>query len=134
LEKKKNFSPKDLYATVLDEVLLVPTPVLETVIQVVIDVGVDEDNRVMMELEELLVDPILVVAAVVEPDDTVVPLELVPVDTDDVDEGKRVMMELEEILVDAILVVAAAVEPDDTVVPLELVLVDTDDVDDVDPL
>ncbi len=59
---------------------------LETVIQVVIDVGVDEGKRVMMELEELVVDPILVVAAVVEPDDAVVPLELVLVDTDDVDD------------------------------------------------
>jgi hypothetical protein len=84
--EKKNFSPKDLYATVLGEVLLVPTPVLEAVIEVVIGVNVDDSKLVMMELEELLVDPILVVVAVVEPADTVVPLELVPVDTDDVDD------------------------------------------------
>ncbi|CAF4764880.1 unnamed protein product, partial [Rotaria magnacalcarata] len=39
----------------------------------------------MMEFEELLVDSILVVATIAEPDDTVVPGELLPVDTDDVD-------------------------------------------------
>ncbi|CAF1382081.1 unnamed protein product [Rotaria magnacalcarata] len=82
---RKKFSPKDLYTVVLDELLVVPVPALKTVIEVVIRVAVDDSKLVMMEVEELLVDSILVVATIAEPDDTVVPGELLPVDTDDVD-------------------------------------------------
>ncbi len=65
---------------VIDKILLFLTLVPETVIEVV----VDDCKAVIMELKILLADPIIVVG-VVETDDTVVPLEALPVDVVNVD-------------------------------------------------
>jgi len=80
--------------------------VLETLTEIVIDVAVDDCNVVVMELELLLVDPAvvivdgckvvmmelkllivdcIVVVAVVEPEEAVALLEVLPVDIVDVD-------------------------------------------------
>ncbi len=58
----------------LGKLLVLPTPVVETVIEVVTVVAVDGCNVVMIELEVLLVD--LIVTIVVEPDDVIAPLDV----------------------------------------------------------
>ncbi len=67
--------------TVPDKVLLIPTAVLGTILETPAAVVVDDSKLVMMMLEELLVDRV-----VVEPDDTEVRLEVLPVDVVDIEE------------------------------------------------
>jgi hypothetical protein len=58
----------------LGGLLVLPTRVVETVIEVITVVAVDGCNVVMIEREVLLVD--LIVTVVVEPDDAIVPLDV----------------------------------------------------------
>ncbi len=67
----------------LGGLLVLPTRVVETVIEVITVVAVDGCNVVMIEREVLLVD--LIVTVVVEPDDAIVPLDVLWLDVDDVD-------------------------------------------------
>jgi hypothetical protein len=54
--------------------LLLPTPIVETVVEVVTGVAVNSCDVVMTGIEVLLVDPIVTI--VVEPDDAVAPLDV----------------------------------------------------------
>ncbi len=58
----------------LGNVLLLPTPIVEKTVEVVTGVSVDSCNVVMIDLDALLVDPIVTVA--VEPDDVTAPLDV----------------------------------------------------------
>ncbi len=58
----------------LGNALLLPTPIVETAIEVVTDVTVDSCNVVLTDVEVLLVDP--TVTVVVETDDAIAPLDV----------------------------------------------------------